>query len=275
MINGVRQFKLINARGEEYDMTRPEALFHDPQGLGWGIEVETVATGHAQIVVETVPEQPKPQGEMVFRDYAEYERFLDHIQIGGLVLAYKPLDRWRYLDVVASLDKGEIEYKTRHLVCRLRFEGLGQWYEQLQLFRSVSDESIGKRYDYSYNYTYADAQSGRIAVKNGNLTSYFRLIIIGPAVNPAWMLYQAGERKASGRMLMNLPAGHKLVIDSNPATMEIAEYTIAGDFIADRYDLSDFSTSRLFELPAGECSMALAQDGNGTVNAWLEVRSRV
>jgi len=49
MINGVRQFKLINALGAEYDMTRPDALLHAPDGLGWGTEATVNRLGMTYI----------------------------------------------------------------------------------------------------------------------------------------------------------------------------------------------------------------------------------
>ena len=76
-------------------------------------------------------------------------------------------------------------------------------------------------------------------------------------------------------MLARIEAGRKLIVDASPATMEIAEYTATGEYIADLYGMSDFDTERLFELPAGESSLAFTQSGSGTVNAWVEVRRRV
>lgn len=271
----MRQFKLINASGKEFDLMRKDAFLHGPQGLGFDTETEVQRVGHTFVELRSDEAQPMPGGEMVFGGYAQYDEFRAFVAVGGLVLAYKPTQRWRYLDVTVSLGLSEIERGSHRLRCAVEFCGLSQWYEQLQLFKSVGSENEGKVYDYSYGYTYADAVSGRIEIKNGNLPSYPRITIMGPVVNPAWTLYQGGRRVASGRVLAEIITGRKLVVDANPATMEISEYTSTGNHVADLYGLSDFDTERLFELPAGESSLAFTQTGSGTVNAWLEVRRRV
>lgn len=128
---------------------------------------------------------------------------------------------------------------------------------------------------YTYPYRYASSVPGTVDIVNGNLESYFKITIFGPVTNPVWSLYKSGVRLETGRMNLTVPSGNKLVVDSNPATMEIAEYTAAGQFIANRYGDSDFTTARLFMLPAGNCSVVFTQDGVGTVNAFVEVKKRV
>ena len=80
MIAGVRQFKLINALGAEYDMTRPDALLHAPDGLGWGTEATVNRLGMTYIGINEKEIHQSPSGEMVFRTYEEYGRFLSFCQ---------------------------------------------------------------------------------------------------------------------------------------------------------------------------------------------------
>ena len=67
MIAGVRQFKLINALGREYDCTRPDALLHAPDGLGWGTEATVNRLGMTYIGINEKEIHQSPSGEMVFR----------------------------------------------------------------------------------------------------------------------------------------------------------------------------------------------------------------
>lgn len=131
MINGVRQFKLINRTGAEYDMTRPERLFHNPDGLGWGTEREIRRIGMTYFADDEKEIHQRPTGEMVFRTYTEYAAFLSFCQVGGLVLAYKPRETWYYAKCLISINKSEIKVDTLHLVCPVNFTLTSYWYERV------------------------------------------------------------------------------------------------------------------------------------------------
>lgn len=269
------QFKLINSTGAAFDLTRPDAFFYAPSGLGWGETPQLQKVGAAYVLTRTDPIRPAPEGRILFKSVRQYDEFAAFLQTGGLVFCYKPLDVWRYLDVTVSLEPGEDSTSAGRLLYNVTFTGLSQWYEQARFYRSAAAEGQGKRYSYAYPYTYADGESGSVVVYNGQLSSYPKLTIVGPATNPRWYLYQGDERLASGAVTLTLQADRKLVIDCHPATMELAEYTADGSFVADRYGTSDFTTERFFELPPGQCSVQFAHDGAAAITGYVEVRRRV
>lgn len=271
----VRQFNLKNKNGAIFDLMRKDAFFNNPDGLGWGVTSTVVEVGNAYIVTNEEPARPAPSGEMVFEGYRQYREFLDFAQAGGLVLGYKPIDKWCFLDVSISLGKAEIKPGNGRLVCPVDFQGLSQWYEALQAYQISGNKAAGKAYPYSYPYTYKNGLNSTIDVKNGQLPSYAQISIFGPVEDPQWALYQFGERVATGRLNGTIIQGHKLVVDSHPASMQIAEYSVEGEFVSNRYQDSDFSTERLFELPAGECQLVFTQSSASPVTAFVEVRKRV
>lgn len=276
MINGVRNFKLINGNGTELDLTRAGFLLWKPDGLGWGITPTVTAVGSSYIVTDTTLERPRPTGSMVFANYQAYQQFLSFIQVGGLVLAYKPISTWYYLDCTVVIDKSEIKPDNDRLICPVDFYGTSQWYEKLEASAiSVSLDEGAKIYPYKYQYRYSSGATGAIEVQNGNLSSYFKLTIMGAVDNPVYTLYQGGVQIASGKINVSVPAGRKLVIDTHPATMQIAEYTTANVLVGDRYANSDFTTERLFALPAGLCTIQVNDDGGAVASAFVEVRKRV
>lgn len=271
----MRQFKLLNANGQTFDLMRKDAFFNDPDGLGWGIDATVMAAGDSYVVTDRKPEKPAPSGKMVFAGYKQYDEFMTFVQAGGLVLAYKPLDTWRYLDVDLSIDRDEIQSKTQRLICSVAFAASSQWYEQIKAYQAQVSEGDGKVYSYKYPYRYRSAIQGSISIQNGTLSSYPKLTIFGPVETPKWALYQYGVRLATGAVNITVPDKNKLVVDMHPATMEIAEYTDNGKFVANRYQDSDFATERIFELPAGDCQIVFTQEGIGAVKAFVEVRKRV
>ena len=270
----IRQFNLTNANGVVFDLMRKDAFLHEPEGLGWGLEKTVMRAGDGYIVTDTQPLEPAPSGEMVFLGYEQYEEFLAFCQVGDLVLGYKTVGAWRYLDVGIEIDKTEIDYDSHRLLCPIDFTALSGWYEKLVAYQAQPSGG-GKTYSYTYPYTYTSSAAGTVEIPNGNLASCPRITIFGPVDTPTWALYQGGTRLETGRVNLEVPTGHKLIVDANPSTMEIAEYTNDGVFVANRYADSDFTTARLFMLPAGPCSIVFTQEGVGVVNAFVEVRKRV
>lgn len=146
MINGVRQFKLINALGREYDMTRPDALLHAPDGLGWGTERTVNRLGMTYIGINEKEIHQSPSGEMVFRTYEEYGTFLSFCQQGGLVLCYKPIDTWYYCECLISIQKSEIQWENNHLICPVQFTLLSYWYEKVVAQTAEPPEPVEPNY---------------------------------------------------------------------------------------------------------------------------------
>lgn len=275
VITGVRQFRLINKNGAIYNMTRPERLLHDPEGLGWGEEITTERLGMTYYITDRQEVQSTPSGEMVFRDYEEYKTFLSFCQIGELVLCYKPLTIWYYLPVIINIGKSEIKPDTNHLICPVQFTGVSYWRERVIAQTSTGDDGDGgKIYNYTYAYTYG---TGRKNAFDFDLTlpSYFTLSLFGVVTNPQYILTQGGKTIRTGRINAAIEAGHKLVINTDPNELEIREYTTGDTYVRNRYRDSDFTTRRLFELPRGRSRLVITSDDITPPTVVIEVKKHV
>lgn len=279
----MRQFKLINATGAEFDMMRRDAWLYDPDGFGTGLDISLSQVGDSYIVTDVRPKMPAPSGTMIFKDYPQYYEFLSFIRSYPLLLAYKPLDRWLYLPVYVSTNLSEIGEDAKVLKCPLDFSPIGEWYESVTEYKANVNEDGGKWYKdqgggvygYTYPYTYTQGQNGTIAITGITVPSYCRLHILGPAVNPAWSLYQNDALVASGKCNVTVASGNKLVIDSDPPNMELALYSLTNTFLANEYQDSDFSTERFLRFPVGDSRLYFLHDGPGLVDAYVEVKKRV
>lgn len=281
MIDGVRRFKLRNADGQFYDMTRPEALFWQPNGLGWGYETETERLGMTYYILENNEVQPNPTGSMVFRTYDEFHRFLQFCYVGGLVLyyspAYKELDeKWFCLDVQIQIDKSEIEVDNNHLICPVEFLGTSYWY-RTDVYQTMGTSELGeKKYTYTYPYRYGVGESNIMHIYN-ELPSYFKLTINGAVTNPSWTVYVNGKEVNKGKVNVAVESTQKFVVNTIPDEMEIALYDKQTDErIQSVYQNSDFTTLRIFALPRGECSVVVSSDDAVVIlDATIEVMSHV
>ena len=86
----VRQFKLINAKGQTHDMMDRSAFFYSPDGLGFKMNAEFFQIGNAYQLIDTEAAQKAPAGIMVFSTYAAYRAFAAFVSFTPLKLAYKP-----------------------------------------------------------------------------------------------------------------------------------------------------------------------------------------
>lgn len=278
----VRKFKLRNKTGLEFDLMREDAWLYQPTGLGWGMTANTVPVGNSYYVTEQKINLPEPSGTMVFHSYEAYQEFLEFIQVGDIVLCYMPISTWRYLRCFVEIDKSEISYENKRLMCPITFHGVSQWYENSVLYKpqqAVDDEA--KVYadehneQYAYEYVYEDATAGGILLNGGVLSSYWQITFVGPTINPEWRLYVNNELTKSGKINATILSGHRLVINGIPSAYSILEYDSDGELYRDRYGDSDWDTERFFVIPSGESTMVFTDSSQDLPNAFLEVYRRV
>lgn len=275
MIPNVRQFKLINGNGAEYDMTRPEALLHAPDGLGWGTERTINRLGQTYIAIDEREIHQTPTGEMVFRTYEEYANFLSFCQVGDLVLAYRPRSTWYYVRCLISINKSEIKVDTLHLVCPVTFTLTSYWYEKVVTQTSTPGESENeKQYAYTYSYQYGMGELNSFDI-TCDLPSYFKLTIFGEATNPIWRVVQNGDIIKSGKLIATIGSSQKAVINTDPKNTEIGLYTLSNTRINNLYGYSDFATERIFALPQGSCQLQVLSEDDTPPKVMLEVLKHV
>lgn len=271
----MRKFKLTNAHGETFDLMRRDALLWEPEGMGFAYDLEALPSGAVWIETKKNEAQPTVTGSMVFGGYAQADEFRRFCRVGGLVLGYMPQDEWWYMECVPAVERGEIEYETRKLICPVTFTGLSSWYKSVKTYNASMTEETGGTYPYTYPYTYGSGALGTVEITNGEMDSYSRITIIGPVTNPQWALYQSGAQIASGKVTATISSGHRLVIDSNPAKMQISETDGTGTILQSLWDSSDFETERFIIVPPGLSTMLFTQSGTGAVEASVEVQARV
>lgn len=254
----MRYFKLVNAVGAEWDLMRKDGFFHSPSGLGFNKTINAQRAGDSWIISSEFLNQKYPSGEMVFKTYAAYREFASFIALDDpMYLMYRPENTWyRLLCKAQILEKGDMTAPGL-LVCPVTFSALGTWSELVTTSSGNLAVTGGKIYSYTYPYTYANNLIATADVKNGNLESPMRIHIFGPVDTPTWALIRGGENISSGRANVSIPEGNKLVIDSRPGSMEIAEYTRDNVFVADRYASSDFSTARFIYAPPGDSKITV------------------
>lgn len=273
----MRKFKIRNSKGIEFDLMREDAFFSSPSGLGTAVKATYLQIGHRFIQTENKVEQKKPSGKIYFAGYQQYEEFVNVIKFTPLTLIYVPYGETEmYLDIGSyELNLGEIEHKSNRLTCSIKMTATSIWYKSIRILKNEGNQTR-KKYPYTYPYQYADFAAGTISINNhSELPAGIKLVILGPVKNPSWRLVQNGLDILHGKVYATLPAEHRLVIDSDPETYEIAEYTHNGEWIQDRYEDSDFATERFVYAPNGESTLTFTHEGEKEIILYAEVKENV
>ena len=86
----MREFRLFNADGQEFDLMRKDAFFHAPSGLGFALDYTSIAAGYDFITAgEEEMQQKTVSGSMVFAGYRQYQEF-----VRFCVRSVWPISRW-------------------------------------------------------------------------------------------------------------------------------------------------------------------------------------
>lgn len=270
----VRKFKLINANGVEWDLMRRDGFLYEPEGLGVSKDNEYMRIGSTYELVQRLSAQKQVSFTMVFASYAVYKSFADFIVYTPLKLAYNPGAEWSYIDgEITALGKTEINPNTFRLECGGTFTATSLWYIPKAAQKTSDDVENPKRYDYGYDYTYADELNGYIRVmNNASEDSPAKISIMGAISNPAWYVSVNNDVIASGSVTADIPEDHKLVVNSKDGFLEVSEYVAAtNEYVRNLYQATDFSKETFVMFPPGNSVLFISGTTEGSINAWVEI----
>ncbi|MDE7436793.1 MAG: hypothetical protein K2N01_13370 [Lachnospiraceae bacterium] len=270
----MRQFKMQNAKGQEFDLMRKDALFINPAGLGIDIETEYDEVQGNYREYNRVITRAQINGVMSFEGYEQFSEFAAFLRYPPFEFYYKPEDKWyKKRCAVARLEKSEISQDTCALDCELYLAALTGWRSETQMFWADGTGGVGKVYNYSYPYTYTGGTVGTARIRNNSgRRQSMRITIIGRAETPTWALSQGGILIGSGRCLMTVDKNEKLVIDSNPLNMEMAVYRGENQKKENVYQRGDFETERFLYLPEGESILVVTNGSGEPIKAVAEIQ---
>lgn len=235
----MRQFALINAVGESYELNDLKNFFHDPNGLGFQRSAEYLKLGDRYEILTDGFEQAAPAGLICFKDekqspaYSKYAAFSRFLQKIPLTLVYRS-DKDHYMKVVPeSVSKTEIS-KPLGLDVAITFRALSFWYDEVEKTGTTSVTIL--------------SDSAR--------QSPTHIEIAGPVTNPIWTQSLNGTQIATGKVTATIASGSVLHIRTDTDPYQIYEET--SGVKTDLYSSSDFSTERFIYLEEGENVIACA-----------------
>lgn len=280
----VRQFKLINGYGQEFDITSTDYLFSSPSGLGYDRTESYRQIGNSFVRVNKQPKQGSITGKLIFTPpnaYTKYYDFIQFINVEPLKLQYIPLSSIGtfYRDVtVSKIEKSELT-KYASLECSITFTCFTPWYRPV-IFSPNTFQKAGNLWPIAWPKQWGQGNTMAIELDSDSfLDSPCRLVIKGEKIsgknsgftNPSWTHYVNGVRFETGAITCSADEGQSLIIDntSYPYTMKI--FDDKGNLVRDVYSASNFSTERFLSIQNGHNTIAISNEGANQ----LEIRAEV
>lgn len=263
----MRQFKLINGNGDEWDLTSPTCFLHDVNSLGLARNVTYSQAGSYFIVSSNRIQQVNPSGTIAFlgdSPYELYNDFVDFTMIEPLTLVYSPnIGEYRKDVIMQTLDKTEIN-KDGYLDCPVVFAQKTPWYKKVSV---VTEPIVGtvnqNEWPFMFPITFSKGEDMSVNINSDSrmTDSPCKLTIYGPLQNPSWKVYTNGKEVSTGKINTTVPAGCYLEIDNTGEVYTIQIfYSHDGTFYSDVYQASDFSTKRWVNLGHGSNHIVVASE---------------
>ena len=287
----MRTFLLIDKNGTSYDITvKKSAFFYGVTGLGYEKETEFQRIKERFALLKKDFVQQKIIGTVKFWQpdaEADYFNFAQFCQNSPLKMVYNPNSG----SVISSgVDKAYVEgttlflpskylsfdnyyrdgYITKiersdgvgdSLVVQIEFTSTTPWYKQISQYNMGGQSQGSKKYNYKYSYNYGGGVTNTVSVESDSRQlSPAKIVIIGPATNPSWSHYVEGVLVSSGKLNGTVLANHRLVIDTTTIPYSIKEFDAYGNFVADMYQQSDFSTERFVRLQYGKNMISVSSE---------------
>lgn len=240
----VREFKLVNEKGQEYSLMDiyNYCLLTDPSGLGYSYSTEYEQLGNTFITNLRKLDQGPISGIVNFLYYDNFKKLIDFIESSESLkfaykIPYKDTTKEYFKNVqIQSITK--TQKKTNGIISEtITFDCLSLWYEENTFIHDMKSKEGVISWDFKWDSRFADYNKRSIQyINRGHVESPIIVEVTGPITNPKLELY------VEGKLYQELPF-----------IVEIKEYekllygTKEGDFYLNKRK-TDGTLESLFDL---------------------------
>lgn len=276
----VREFKLVNEKGQEYSLMNINdyCLLTEPNGLGYSYSTEYERLGNTFIANLRKVEQGQINGTVNFLKYDNYKNFIDFIESAEkLKFSYKiPFEQGvkeYFKDIeIQSLSKSEIQ--TNGLISEtIVFDCLSLWYEENTVIYTIQPETGEIRWDFRWDSRFIDYDTRSLSyINKGHVEAPVLIEMCGHLVNPKIELYIEGELYQTVSFNTEIVEYEKLLYCTKENEFYMRKQNTDGT-IEDLYDLDiiSFENDNVIRLPLNKsCEIKLTAD-NEVLNAQVTI----
>lgn len=278
----VREFKLLNEKGQEYSLMdiKNYCLLTEPDGLGYSYATEYEQLGNTFIANLRKLEQGSISGIANFSNYDNFKNFVDFIERAeSLKFSYKiPFQNGTkeyFKDVnIQSLSKTQIQ--TNGIISEsITFDCLSLWYEENTMIYSVGAQDNEIRWDFEWDSRFADYDTRSLTyINKGHVEAPVIISIDGHIINPSISLYVEGELIQKVDFEVEINDYEKFLYGTKENDFYIRRQKTDGTFesLFNLDVLPDFQTiDEVIRLPKNKnCEIKLTAD-NEILNAQITI----
>lgn len=276
----VREFKLINEKGQEYSLMdiKNYCLLTEPSGLGYSYNTEYEQLGSTFITNLRRIEQGQITGQVNFLNYENYKKIIDFIEKSeSLKFSYKiPLTngvKEYFKDVqIQSITKTEIQ-PNNVISETIVFDCLSLWYEENRVIYTIEPISNEIRWNFRWDSRFADYNARNLTfINNGHIEAPIFVEINGEVVNPKIELYVEGELYQSVTFTTTIQLYEKFLYGTKENDFYVDRQNTDGTLTSlFRLDVLNINNDNVIRLPKNKnCEIVLTAD-NEILNAQITI----
>lgn len=264
----VRQFSLINEKGQEFSLMDYDnyCFLSSPSGLGIEFNIEYEQMGNSFIESMKKVRQGKIPGNVYFKNYDNYLKLGNYVFNSNslkfkYIVPYDSGEKVFYRDVnILSLSKSEKDNKLGVLVSQIQFDCLTVWYELKSIDYSYDDSTNALIWDFPWDSYFVDYGNRNIEfINDGQIDSVIELEVDGEFENMNLQLYVENELYQEIPITIRVEQYEKLFYSSKENEFEISKILTDGTkqnlFTLDNIDFSKDNVMRI--PPNKSCKIVL------------------
>lgn len=279
----VREFKLVNEKGQEYSLMDiyNHCLLTDPSGLGYSYSTEYEQLGNTFVTNLRKFEQGQISGTANFLSYDNYKNLVDFIEASeSLRFSYKiPFQNGQkeYFKDVQIQSITKTQKQTNGIISEtITFDCLSLWYEENTITYTVEQLENEIRWDFEWDSRFSDYASRTLQyINQGHIEAPVYIEIDGNVVNPVIELYVDGELYQTVEVKTTIAQYEKLIYDTRENQFTIAKQNTDGTLQSlFSLDYINFENDNVIRIPKNKsCEIRLTAD-NEVLNAQLTIYPR-
>lgn len=263
----VREFKLLNEKGQKYSLMDIEnyCLLTGPSGLGYSYNTEYEQIGHTFISSLRMIQQGAINGTLNFKSYENYKSFVDFVENSEtLRFVYEvPIKGTlkQYLKDIQIQSLGKTEMQPNGIISEtVVFDCLSLWYEENTTIYKIEPQTDEMRWNFRWDSRFREYNIRRLIYKNqGHIEAPVLIEIDGLAKNIIIELYIKKVLYQQVTINATISENEKLLYSSTENDFYIRKINSDGkveDLL--NLDIIDFSKDNVVRIPKNcDCEIRL------------------
>lgn len=280
----VREFKLINEKGQEFSLMDiyNHCLLTDPAGLGYAYTTEYQQLGETFISNLRKIQQGQISGTLNFMNYDNYTSFVNFVEGSeslrlGYKIPYSDGSTREYFKDIEIQSSEKTQLQTNGILSEpVVFNCLSLWYEENTIIYTIEPQTNEIRWDFEWDSRFTDYDTRTLQyINQGHVEAPIHVEIDGQVVNPKIELYVEGELYQTVEVSTSIAQYEKLLYDSREDQFFTGKQNTDGTKTTlFGLDYIDFENDNVIRLPKNRsCEIRLTAD-NEVLNAKLTIYPR-